>query len=249
MKKFKTNPPVMGEKILDRLLYNATRYSALGDFSEMYSYYIQDKGILYALCWYWLQVMKVTASYFYIELTWGIIMFRNYFKIALRNIRRNKIYSGINIVGLTVGLTCSILILLWIQDELNYNGSHDYADQLFRVIVEYVDGNRISNTPLAIAPALKDEFPEIINATRFITADGRLIRYGKNTFYENGFGFADPSFFEMFSFSFVKGDPKIALTEPSSVVINEDIAQKYFGNENPIGKILTFENRFDMIVS
>lgn len=173
-------------------------------------------------------------------------MFISYLKVALRNILKHKGYSLINIAGLAIGMACFILIFLWVRDELSYDRFHKNADNLYRAIVEHPDGV-FSVSPWALAPTLKNNYPEIIKATRFVYRTA-LLRYGEKCFYEEG-GLVDADFFEMFSFPFVKGTPEKAFQSVNSVVISEKIARKYFGDDEPIGKVLNMNNQLNLAVT
>ncbi|UCH93804.1 MAG: ABC transporter permease [Candidatus Aminicenantes bacterium] len=176
-------------------------------------------------------------------------MFKNYLKVVLRNILRHKGYSLINIVGLAVGIACCILILLWVQDELSFDRFHKNGDDICRVLQDiHLDRDvtwAINQGPLG--PALKADIPEIVNYTRS-TARRFRIKYNDKRFDER-VEFADPSFFEMFDFPLVKGDPKRALIDPHSIVISEEMAVKYFGSEEPLGKVLNADDQYDFVVS
>ena len=178
-------------------------------------------------------------------------MFKSYFKTAIRQIKRQKGYSFINISGLAIGMTCCVLILLWVQDELSYDKFHENADHIYRVIKIWRKGEtaHYATTPAPLAQALKEDFPEINNSARFDPAGQMIVAYNKTTLYENNGAYADPSFFELFSFPFVKGDPKTALSNPSSIVITENMADKYFGIEDAIGKTLRINNQYDFLVT
>ncbi len=180
-------------------------------------------------------------------------MLTSYIKTAIRNLKKYKGYSFINITGLAVGIACCILILLWVRDELSFDGFHAKADSLFRVVEEqiYTAGEifPVAVTPAPLAPALKDEFPEITDTCRYTTAPRFLVRYEDNRFYESGLGMADPSFFTMFSFPLVKGDPETVFKQLNAIALSESMAEKYFGQEDPIGKVLRLENQFDLIVA
>ena len=168
-------------------------------------------------------------------------MFRNYLTIAIRNLLRYKLYSAINIAGLAVGMACCFLILLFVQDELSYDRFHGKAERIHRVVWESHGGNRVSRsalTPPVLATVLKDAFPELPEVVRFIGSGTSLIRFQEKRFYEDRFFLVDPEIFDVFSFSFVKGDPKTALIEPYTIVITEEMAQKYFGDANPVGETL-----------
>jgi putative ABC transport system permease protein len=173
-------------------------------------------------------------------------MLKNYIKTALRNIRRNKLYSVLNIAGLAIGVTCCLLILLYVQDELSYDRFHDKADRIFRVntIIDLKDRHmNFASTAHVQGPMFKDEFPEIENYVRFnYYGSRRVIQYEDRSFTEEKFIWVDNSIFEVFSFKLLKGNPEDALVEPNTVVITEEMAEKYFGKEDPIGKNLRIHN-------
>jgi putative ABC transport system permease protein len=166
-------------------------------------------------------------------------MLKNYIKIALRNIVRHKGYSVINIAGLAVGMACCILILLWVQHELSYDRLHENADQLYRIYYtnENYEGHAIY-LPGTLAAYLKDNYPGIIKATSYKHWQ-KKISVGENSYLSAG-SYVDPEFFEMFTFPFVKGDPKKAFNDPNSIVITEDLASKLFGNDDPLGQTVSY---------
>lgn len=172
-------------------------------------------------------------------------MIKSYFKTLVRIIRKQKVYSFINILGLAVGLACCALILLWIRHELSYDRFHQNADRLYRVIQRDLDsgtGTPLAYTQDALASILMKDYPEIQAGAR-VYMERRLtrIKSGEKTFYEDSISFADPPFFEMFSFTFLRGNSKTALSMPTSVVLTRSVAQKYFGDENPMGKRLSVD--------
>ncbi len=171
-------------------------------------------------------------------------MFRNYIKIALTNILKYRTYSIINILGLTVGMVCSLLILLYIQFELSYDKYHQNADRIYRVTREFFNTDGSSNLHLGfvappLAPLLKNDFPQIEHAVRIKELERPVFKYQEKTFSENRYFAADPDFFKVFDFPFIQGDPETALLEPNNIVITESTAKIFFGNEEPINKILT----------
>lgn len=178
-------------------------------------------------------------------------MFKNHLKIALRSIGKNKIYSFINISGLAIGMACCILILLWIQDELSFDRFHRNADRLGRVVAEVGHSGQkpwaVTEAPLS--QALKDEYPEIDQATRVQLGLRFRVRYGEKRFDERHNIFVEPAFFEMFTFPFIRGNPKTALNGKRSVVITKNMAQKYFGAEDPLGKTMNFNDAIDFQVT
>jgi ABC-type antimicrobial peptide transport system permease subunit len=177
-------------------------------------------------------------------------MLKNYLKIALRNLKRHKGYSFINIAGLAIGMACCILILLWVQDELSYDRFHENAGDIYRVIqdIKFTDHDTtwtITQGPLG--PSLKADFPEIINATRITWRRSRLTYNDKS--FDEVLGMADGSIFEMFTFPLVKGDSTTALSDPHAIVIIEEMAEKYFGNEDPLGKTIKADNQWEFQVT
>jgi predicted permease len=183
-------------------------------------------------------------------------MLKNFFKIAFRNFLRQKIYSFINIAGLAIGIACTILILLWILDELSYDRFHQKADRLYRAVGEVYFADHVSRfatlPPLA-APTLESEYPEVKRATRYFEVRDNqgtwMVRRGDIAYFENHSACADPWFFEIFDFPFMAGDPKTALENPYSIVLTESTAKKYFGDEDPLGQRLLLDNRFDFAVT
>ncbi|MFO7732567.1 MAG: ABC transporter permease [Candidatus Aminicenantes bacterium] len=166
----------------------------------------------------------------------------SYFQVALRKIRRQKGYAFINIAGLAVGLACSVLMMLWIGEEKGFDRFHQNAASIYRLVTETRSETAAildARAPTPAAPALRDEFPEVKDFCRFRTNKTYGIRLGDQVSFTDVVGIADPSFFTMFTFPFVKGDPKTSLNEPRSVVITESLARKFFGDEDPMGKILT----------
>jgi len=173
-------------------------------------------------------------------------MLKNYVKIAFRNLVRHKGYTFINIFGLATGIICCLLILVYVQDELSYDRYHEKADQIYRIVnAGVIRGNNIE-IPLVSGPwgpAMVEELPEVLKAVRIKPPDSRwVIEYGEKKFPEKGLYFADPTFFEVFDVEMVVGNPGHVLDAPFSMVITEEMAEKYFGSEDPIGKIIVGDN-------
>ncbi len=180
-------------------------------------------------------------------------MLHNYLSVALRNLRRHPAYSLINISGLAIGMATCILILLYIQDELGYDRYHPHAERVYRIVDDIESGgqtNQTAGTPTGWGPALRRDFPEIELLVRIRgTETAWLVDLGNTIFYERKVIWAEPELFEMFSMPLVLGDPETALAEPYSMVISEDLAFKYFGAEDPIGKAVNLDNRWDFMVT
>lgn len=175
-------------------------------------------------------------------------MFRNYITVAFRNIRRQKEYSFINIGGLAVGLACCILILLWVQDELSYDQQNEHKDRIYRIERHFLgsDGatfGAFCTLAPSFTPILKADFPEIEKIARF-TGGRTLVNYANKSFYEDRFYLAEDDIFDILSIRLVQGNPGIAIRDPSTVVISESMARKYFGDENPVGKRLKIDGAY-----
>ena len=180
-------------------------------------------------------------------------MFKNYFKIAFRNIIKYKAFSIINIIGFAIGLASCLLISLYVFNEINYERFHENRDNIYRVGVNLTHGD--NKIPFASAmpplgPALQNEFPEVKSMTRIRNAGENVsFSYNENDFLESNFIYTEPSYFELFSFDLISGDKSSALNEPFSILIKESIAQKYFGNEYPIGRSIVMGDEFDFKVT
>jgi len=168
-------------------------------------------------------------------------MLKNYLKITLRNISRNKMYSALNIVGLAIGLACCILILLYVHDELSYDRFHENADSIYRVVPTIATSERTMYMAVNAhvqGPMLKDEFPEVLEYVRFTSYRERVIEQGNISFSEEQFVYADETVFKVFSFDMILGNPEEALVNPNTIVLTKDMAEKYFGSDDPMGKSL-----------
>ena len=179
-------------------------------------------------------------------------MLKNYIKIALRNLRKNPGYSFINIFGLALGMGITILILLYVQYELSYDKYHENSDRIVRASRAWFnqDGNvslHLGHAAPPFGPLLEQDFEGTIEEmVRFLEVSP-LLRYEENAFVENRFFFADPEVFSMFSWELIQGDPVTALTNPDGLVITESMAEKYFGDEDPLGKAIEFQLGSNML--
>ena len=180
-------------------------------------------------------------------------MLHNYLTIALRNLLRYPAYTLINIVGLAIGLAACMLILRYVWDELSYDRYHPHADRIYRVVDDIESAGqtvRTAGSPSGWGPALKRDFPEIELFARVRgTTSTWFIMHEEQRFYEKKVIWADAALLDMFFIPFVAGDPRTALTEPYSIVISEEMARKYFGDEEPIGKVLRGDNQLDFTVT
>lgn len=179
-------------------------------------------------------------------------MIKNFFKIAIRNIARHKGFTFINITGLAIGLAATLLILLWIQNELSYENYNTNAEDIYRVEQDqFYSGERyhVTVTPHPCGPVFRDDIPEINDQTRINRLPRILFRQDNNVFFESSVIAADSGLFTMFTLPFVLGDPSSALRAPHSIVLNEKLASKYFGDTDPLGRTITLENKYQFMVT
>lgn len=168
-------------------------------------------------------------------------MLNNYLKIAVRNLRKHKGYSFINIAGLAIGIASSVIVLIYVFNELSYDKFHEKADRIYRIaaIADLGDTDlRHVYTPAVLSPTLINEYLEIEIITKIANLEDQRITYNNQTFKDNKTFAGEPGFFEVFTFPLIKGDPKSALIEPNSVVITQSASEKYFGNEDPVNKMI-----------
>jgi putative ABC transport system permease protein len=179
-------------------------------------------------------------------------MFKNYLNVALRGLMGNKLFSLINIIGLTIGLTAFVLISLFVHYELNYDKQYSDSDNIYRVERNFLNGNEVSlalatNAP-TVAPLLSQDFDQIDSATR-IFRNSYSVSIDDLSLVEQYFGFADANVFEFFGLELVKGDLSMALRDPASVVLSESTAERYFANTDPIGKSFMISGDFPLTVT
>ncbi|MCJ7820826.1 MAG: ABC transporter permease, partial [Bacteroidales bacterium] len=166
----------------------------------------------------------------------------NYFRIALRKIKGQKGYTLINISGLAVGLACCAIMMLWVRNENSFDRFHTNRDSIYRLIKETNTNGKVSfdaRIPYPLGETILGNIPEVKSYTRYQGVESWKISYGDKFFYNDFLSTADSTFFEIFTFPFVKGDPKTALKNRSSIVLTESMARKYFGTEDPMGKVLS----------
>ncbi|MCP4726781.1 MAG: FtsX-like permease family protein [bacterium] len=248
----KSKPPKIPEWIIRKLLAERDFFEKSGDLDEVYYRKRGKENGYKASVWYWGQVINALPGFLSNSMNRSITMFNNYVKIAMRNILRQKGYSLINISSLAIGMACCILLLFWVHDELSYDRFNENIDNLYRVFQEDGTGDSISRSasiPTPLVPAMKEGCPEIIQAARYRTMDKTLAAYEESRLFELNGAFGDQALFDMFTFEFVKGDPARALTDPLSMVITEEFSEKYFNNDEPLGKVITLKGQYDFTVT
>ncbi len=259
----KTLPPRLPLRFFRWFCHPELRDAIEGDLVELYGERVQELGkrkadikfIVDVLLLFRPGIIKQMEGYQPVN---HIDMYKSYFTIAWRNLWKHKSLSFINIFGLATGMACSLLIFLFVADELGYDRHNKDADRIHRVVKDFVnsDGSHIpdATTPPALAPAIQGEIPGIEHVTRVFPGWGSsfLVSYNDKHIYIEKLFRADSSFFDVFTFSFVEGNAKDAFKQLNSVVLTESAVRKYFGSENPMGKALQMDvsgNTMDMMVS
>jgi putative ABC transport system permease protein len=238
--------------LLSRLISSRRNYGLFGDIEEMYRVVLEEKGRLKAKLWLWAQILRTIPHAVYNWFYWGLVMFANSYKVTIRNFRRQKLYSSINLLGLAVGMACCILILSYVHFEISYDKFHDKADRIFRLTM---DGElagqpfNLASSNGAIGPSLRDTLPEVEEVVRFRRKYRSSVSYQDKLFFEEGIHWADASVFDVFSFPLVLGSPEEALQIPYTAVLTEESARKYFGSDDPMGKVLKVDNHVDYTVT
>jgi putative ABC transport system permease protein len=241
------HPPKVAVRIIERLLDPNVRYSAMGDFEERFRAVAQSGSLFRARIFYWFQIFLVLPFFIKNLFHWSVEMLKNYLKITLRTILRHKGFSFIKIFGLAIGMACCILILLFVRFELSFDHFHVNKDRICRVLSELdlTQGTEIVPiTALPLAPAIKNDLPEVTKVTRISDCGEGRFKVGDKRFSEDLF-YVDADFFDIFTFPLLHGNPKTALREPYSLVVTEETAQKYFGEDDPLGKFITIQNSQD----
>jgi putative ABC transport system permease protein len=242
----------LGTWLLSRMIHRQKHYGLFGDMEEIYTLQVAEKGLLKADLWFWLQVIKIIPACLFNSLYWSTVMFKNYLKITFRSFKRQKAYSIINVAGLAVGLACCVCILVYVHYELSYDKFHAHADNIYRLVMNGDTSGSPFDVALSsgpIGPTLAKDFPEVDNVVRFQPRSRTPVSYMEKKFLEGGVFYADETVFDVFRFALLKGNPETALKNPFSAVITQETARRYFGSENPLGKILRFNGQEEYAVT
>ncbi len=243
MNNKKIKPPVIWKLLLSRFLSPYDETTAPGDLEEEFYLIAEESGPDQAKKWYRKQALKSIPDFLENLMNWSFSMFKNYFKIAFRNHYRNKGYTFINTVGLAVGMACCMLIMLWVIDELSYDEYHNKSDNICRVIAKVTTPDYISYqvaVPTPLAGVLKEEYPEIVKSTRYFVYNVSFrVKYKDKLYEPERFGAVDPSFFEIFDFKLLQGSLFDHNSGPHDLILTKNQAEMIFGDEDPIGKVMT----------
>ncbi|MEL7148566.1 MAG: ABC transporter permease, partial [Bacteroidota bacterium] len=252
-------PPGWIEQLFTWLCRSDELEVMLGDLYELYQERLEKRGKIRADFYFFLEVLDLCRPFivrnpFESSFT---VMIRNYLKITLRNVYRQKVYSVLNIAGLSIGLVCFMLIALYINDELSYDRFHSKSERIYRVLENFESegiGEHSASLPFPTGPALKNDFSgQVAHAVRLFNFQSPTLalsnKAADKAFNESHLFFADSNFLDVFDYQMLAGDRKTALDQPNAILLSASMARKYFGDEDPMGKVLEFQGRQNLQVT
>ncbi len=251
MRKNKVRPPRLGQWILKKILPSEESRYFIEGIEERYVREFNDKDRISAIFWYLKDIFCTIPLLIIHNFSGSGVMFKNYIKVALRNIKRHKGFSFINIGGLAFGIACCLLILRYVVFEMSYDNYHEDAGRTYRINMNMKHLNRetnesrfdlfVPNIPEPLIGHIREEIPNIENAVCIVRGGRTLTSREDKRFYEDEYIYVDPEIFNIFTIPFVLGDPKSALERPNTVVITQRIAEKYFGNNQKFGESIIID--------
>jgi len=231
-------PPVIAQWLLRHSISPNIRYGALGDFEHIYSEIAESDGPRKANIWYWRQALRSLPFFLSDTLIWSLIMLKNYLHVAYRNLYKNKSSSVVNILGLSVAVATSIVAFVFIENQYTMDSFHENADNIF-LVENYIergeDQQLRGDTPMPLGPAMQAGIPQVVRAIR-VASGTPTFRAGNNTFQEF-IRYVDPEFLDVFSFDLRLGNKSTPIGH-GDIVLSDDLATKYFGKQNPMGREL-----------
>jgi ABC-type antimicrobial peptide transport system permease subunit len=247
----KITPPQLARWIFKLMFTKGEQYQVLTPLDEAHQDICQREGSASAFRWYWLQLLKALPDFAKKTLIRRAIMIKSTLKFSFRNLKKYPFFSMINTMGLTISMSCFILIFLWISHELSYDAFHENFKRIYRVGNYDIDDNddiyyAVTSGPLA--GVLKEKFPEVEQTVRVADHQGWL-EYGSKKFRENSILCAGPAFLEVFTFPLLRGDHRTALMDMNSILLSEQMAKKYFTDGDAMHKILRLDAKHDMVVT
>ncbi len=240
----KIKTPSLPDWILRRVLSLDDYMEFQENLEEIYNQMILDSGQACASRWYWMRFLESLPSIIWEGFLWRIQMIKNNLKLAIRSFKKDKFHSLINVIGLSIGITFSIIILLLVQNDLSTDMHHQKVNRIYRYGINMTIGGRNSTQAgcnPGVGPVLTREFPGIESFTRFFNCGDISIKKGENAFLEKNFLVTDNNVFQIFSHDFIYGIPENALREPNTMVLSKKISNKIFGNKNPVGETVEVE--------
>jgi putative ABC transport system permease protein len=232
MEKISNNskPPRIAEWLIKQLSWYEDREAILDNLREEYDNNSSIKGYFFANCWYWFHLLRTSLPLIIYDFKWRIVMLTNYLKIAIRNLKKYKTYSIINIIGLTLGIACCLFIYLYVKTEYSYDHFHKDLDRIFRVglVWKFETGeNHWTTISTPAMQTIKEYSDDVEHIARIKNYSTQLVRYDNKMFYETNCIFADPEIFKVLTIPFLIGNPETAVKRPNTIVINKRMATKY----------------------
>lgn len=246
-----TTPRIAGW-ILSRLKFYDDQFAIRDAIEEECEEIRKKEGRIRSWIWIWYHTLEIACQYIFWKFQWSGIMIKNYLKITFRTLKKNKAFSIINICGLALSMSICLMIMIFIKDQKSSDGFHEKKDRIVRIYttdnaIEHPEVKGWATTPGFLAPYLSDNIPFVEDAVR-VRMMGANVLKTKTAITIGGF-YADPSFFNIFSFPLRDGNAKSALVEPFSIVLSEETAYKFFGHANPVDQMLTLESLGDFKVT
>ena len=239
-------------RVLLGWLLSADEYAEfIDDIGELYDQLVEEKGERKANAWYWFRSIESIPGILWDQCYWRWIMVNNYLKTAVRNIKSRKIFSIINVAGLSIGLAVSILIFMYVLDELTYDRCHGNKN-IYRIGAHIETPNRQMDAAMApgpLGPTLVREYPEVLRACRLRIVGERILSYGDNLFRQNGLLYADPDVTEFFKVETLQGNPTSFLEAPFSLIVTDELAVKLFGEADPLGKMIRVNDEHEYTIT
>ncbi len=250
----------MAERLFRRIFPDDGFDTTVCDLEENFQEIVRERSLFWGKFWYWCQVLTALFLYTGLEIRGGLTMFHHNLKITLRNLRRHKGYSFINIFGLAVSFAVVIFIVLFIRNELSFDRGNEHLDRMYTVMMSGEWEQQHWKQQYIISAAgleLSENIPEIVKYTRFSLQSNQALQYhdtgtgqDRNIMIKGmTFAWVDPGMFEVFTYDFMAGNPEVVLDEPYSIVLTEEVAGNLFGNEDPIGKVVTLNSRIELTVT
>jgi putative ABC transport system permease protein len=241
-----------GLRLLGALVGEHRNYGLFGDIEELFERQVAATGRFRASLWLWGQILRTLFHSVSNSLYWSGVLLKNSLKITFRSFRRQKLYTIINLAGLAVGMACFILIMTCVHHEAGYDSFHENTGRIYRLTIGGTLSRQdfeLASSNGAIAPDLMKELPEIESVVRLRRRYRTPLEYGDKLFFEEGILWADASVFEIFSFRLLEGNPDTALEAPYSAVLTRETAGRYFGHDDPVGKVLRVNHSLDYTVT
>lgn len=254
MKQPNTIPPLLAQRLLIRVLRNELAEEVQGDLEEKFYADLKSKSAFKAKLSYWIQTLNYVRPFALRKRKPSphrFDMFRNYFRVGVRSMLRNKTFSAINVSGLAIGIACCVLLALFIQDELSYEKHFTDYDRIYRItttLKSATNESQLQRASPVIGPTMLREFPELENVARVVkdlSAPQQILTYNDRAFAQSRAYQVDSTFFEIFTYEFKEGNPYTALKEPGSVVLSEELAYKIFGDKPALNELLAIPTYSD----